>query len=541
MDESLSGLEGGGLFPRLQSRYGLRSDPTAMETPFFPDAQRQHALETLRHLCGFGDLALLLTGARGAGKTRILAELVRSESARLSFHRLPTAALTSAQALSRELLGIAHQALTGAGSPRDAVYGFFRWSETATRKGQRLVLLVDDADQMPEEVIRLLLAAFRSADSAKAAVPVFAGSDRLVQALDLVDSGVEAQGVHQIHLRPLTREEVRAYLEPRVRAAGGRVEELLSARNLSRIHELSQGSFGRLKRVAPAVWLDLAAAPAAGRRLPGLATLRWPALALVLLALSWWFVARQYETVSAPEQAREQPVRERKTISLGPENPDVLVTSGEDAPQRTSEPAAEPAPVVPNADRTPAEADPQAAPAATNETPTQASPAPEPLPATQAEPQTGAEPQPEVALEAPPQPEPEPDAEPEAEPEPQGEQAAEPEAEPAPQAEPEPEPQGPGFTPALADRFEPVSQVRDRQGYTAQYIAGYQEATVVSFLRQHDSVPGLRYTRTERGGRSWFVVFYGQYDTREQARADLARLPRELRQLEPWIRSLANM
>ena len=328
MDEGLNGLDAGGLFPRLQSRYGLRSDPTAMETPFFPDAQRQHALETLRHLSGFGDLALLLTGAKGAGKTRILAELVRSESARLAFHRLPTAALTSAQALSRELLGIAHQALAGNGSPRDAVYGFFRWSETATRKGQRLVLLVDDADRMPEDVIRLLLDAFRAADAAKAAVPVFAGSDQLVQALGLVGDNAVAPGVYQIHLRPLTREEIAAYLEPRVRQAGGKVEELLSSRNLSRIHELSQGSFGRLKRVTPAVWLDLTAPSAASRRVPPMSVLRWPALALVLLGVSWWLVARQYDTVSTAPPVAEEPVRERKTISLGPDNPDVLVSSG---------------------------------------------------------------------------------------------------------------------------------------------------------------------------------------------------------------------
>ena len=67
-EQGLNSLEGGGLFPRLQERYGLRENPVEMETPFFPDASRHHALETLRHLCGFGDLALLLTGDVGAGK-----------------------------------------------------------------------------------------------------------------------------------------------------------------------------------------------------------------------------------------------------------------------------------------------------------------------------------------------------------------------------------------------------------------------------------------------------------------------------------------
>ena len=49
--ESLNSTDGGGLFPRLQQRYSLRDNPLEMETPFFPDAMRQHALETLRQLC----------------------------------------------------------------------------------------------------------------------------------------------------------------------------------------------------------------------------------------------------------------------------------------------------------------------------------------------------------------------------------------------------------------------------------------------------------------------------------------------------------
>ncbi|HCA13014.1 MAG TPA: sporulation protein, partial [Marinobacter adhaerens] len=116
-EESLNSLDGGGLFPRLQQRYSLRANPLEMETPFFPDAMRHHALEALRHLCGFGDMALLLTGAAGSGKTRILAELVRSESSRLDFHRIPAAALTSVQALARDLKAVSRSNLGPEDSP----------------------------------------------------------------------------------------------------------------------------------------------------------------------------------------------------------------------------------------------------------------------------------------------------------------------------------------------------------------------------------------------------------------------------------------
>ena len=218
-EESLNSLDGGGLFPRLQQRYGLRANPLEMETPFFPDAMRHHALEALRHLCGFGDMALLLTGAAGAGKTRILAELVRSESSRLDFHRIPAAALTSAQALARDLKAVARSSLGQEDSPRDLVYQFFRWSESRVRKGQRMVLLIDDADRAPTELLRLILSAYLASERGSSAVPVFAGTDNLVQMLGLDNSSTS---VHQIHLRPLTKDEIVAYLEPRVHAAGGK-------------------------------------------------------------------------------------------------------------------------------------------------------------------------------------------------------------------------------------------------------------------------------------------------------------------------------
>ncbi|MGB1479606.1 MAG: AAA family ATPase, partial [Marinobacter salsuginis] len=346
-EESLNSLDGGGLFPRLQQRYSLRANPLEMETPFFPDAMRHHALEALRHLCGFGDMALLLTGTAGAGKTRILAELVRSESSRLDFHRIPAAALTSAQALARDLKAVARSSLGQEDSPRDLVYQFFRWSESRVRKGQRMVLLIDDADRAPTELLRLILSAYLASERGSSAVPVFAGTDNLVQMLGLDNSSTS---VHQIHLRPLTKDEIVAYLEPRVHAAGGKTAELLSPARVSKIHALSQGSFSRLKRVTPGVWLDMVSAPssARSRALPW-KKLLWPGFALVLLAGSWWFVSRQYDE-SVAEEVVKAPEPVRKSITIGPETEESEPVSDEPlvaAEPLLTEPVTEPDPVQP--------------------------------------------------------------------------------------------------------------------------------------------------------------------------------------------------
>jgi len=342
-DDSFNSLDGGGLFPRLQQRYGLRDNPLEMETPFFPEGMRHHALEALRHLCGFGDMALLLTGAPGSGKSRLLAELVRSESSRLGFHRLPAAAMTSSNALARDLKQVARSGANPDDNPRETVYRFFRWSESRVVKGQRMVLLIDDADRVSPELLRLILDGFLAADRAKAAVPVFAGEDRLVTLLGLGDSSVS---IHQVHLRPLTREEVFSYLEPRVHKAGGKVNELLSPARLARIHDLSQGSFSRLKRVTPGIWLDIVSDASKPKRSRGInfKQLRLPALALLLLGGSWWFVSQQYnETVALEQENVPEPDRLRKSITIGPDTPEA--ESPDEAPQPLTEPASPPEPV----------------------------------------------------------------------------------------------------------------------------------------------------------------------------------------------------
>lgn len=523
-EEVLNSSGGGGLFPRLQARYGLRSDPSTMEAPFFPDAQRQHALETLRHLCGFGDLALILTGARGAGKSRVLAELVRSESSRLGFHSLPLASLTSVSALAKSLLTIAQISPSHHESPRDAIHGFFRWSETATRRGQRLVLLIDDADQAPRDVLKFLLSAFRKADASHAAVPVLTGEDPLMT--ELRQSSAEEAG-HSIHLRPLTLIEVRDYLEPRIQAAGGNIKELLSTRNLARLHELSQGNFGRLKRLAPAVWLDLATPAAASdvwrRQLPGL---RWSALALILLGVSWWVVSKQYETVSEPSQFEQAQVRERKTISLGPESPDaprVSVSAAEGEPLVGPASSLVPAPVSAAGPETPDDSQPGALSAINTDS------APAAIPESRDSRSPATRPDDERVLDK--------DAEEKAA---DGKSVAESEQEPSEQEPKEEVEQPSGFSPASPGRFVTAAEAKAAGGYTAQYIAGFAEETALEFLDRHSGVDQLRYTLSERQGRPWFVVFYGRYESLERAREGQQSVPLSLKGQEPWLRPLAT-
>ncbi|MDX1757238.1 MAG: SPOR domain-containing protein [Marinobacter sp.] len=97
------------------------------------------------------------------------------------------------------------------------------------------------------------------------------------------------------------------------------------------------------------------------------------------------------------------------------------------------------------------------------------------------------------------------------------------------------------FVPIRPERFVSRAELSERSGFTAQYIAGYEEQTAIRFMEIHQDVPQLRYTRSRRSGRDWFVVFYGEFADRSEARSALQQLPDKLRREEPWIRTLADI
>ncbi|KXJ46452.1 MAG: hypothetical protein AXW11_10490 [Marinobacter sp. Hex_13] len=81
-----------------------------------------------------------------------------------------------------------------------------------------------------------------------------------------------------------------------------------------------------------------------------------------------------------------------------------------------------------------------------------------------------------------------------------------------------------------------LESVRAREGWTVQLIAGNQEQTVLNLMDRYASVSGILYTYTQRQGQDWFVGFYGEFSSRDEARKAVERLPQALRDQSPWIR-----
>lgn len=77
--------------------------------------------------------------------------------------------------------------------------------------------------------------------------------------------------------------------------------------------------------------------------------------------------------------------------------------------------------------------------------------------------------------------------------------------------------------------------------FTLQLMASHEEQGIRDFLGKHGVNSQYAVYSTQKDGRDWHVVIYGTYQTREFADAARKNLPSYLKNLNPWIRSLADV
>ncbi|TVP54547.1 MAG: hypothetical protein EA349_11340 [Halomonadaceae bacterium] len=509
MDSPLSGTQQARL---LRERFGLAVDPFANGTSFFfTGGQRQHHLDSLRHLAAFGDMALLVSGEEGAGRSRLLQQLAQGEHQRLVVHELPAAAIQQPARLASVLGRLSGQPLAEM-TAEAASSAFFAWSADQPR---RWLLLLDNADNVPADVLAALLKGRteQGEDSARAAVLLMAGSTALAAQLGEFSGAELLDGLYEIRLKPLDQDDIRHYLQSAFDRVGGDASSAITPRVLSRLEQESGGCLGRLRQLAPLVLLGLTdpaapSLPEAGDvgsvppvkqspslSMPSLARLRlWAGLALGLLGLSFLLVSLFYDgsdSDSAPALITED-------VEFN-ELDRVRQAMGEDSPSVQSPPEmdlVQPEPGEALVERS----DPLFAPQTV--TPPVTAPV-EQAPVTA-----------------------------------QSEPGVEPESAPSP-AESSPE----SFSPGLPVYFRDQVWIDSRESgnYTIQLLGSFNESTAIQFVR-NNAVDGMVYVRSSHQGEPWFVVIVGDYGGRDAARTALRQgLPAALREGNPWVRPFAGL
>ena len=226
--------------------FGIAEKPFAITPdPRYLYLGRQHA-DALAHLVyGINDAGgfIQLTGEVGTGKTTTIRSLLarapkNAEIALIINPRLSP--LDFLQTICEELgIGVPDGA---AGNAKELVDQLNRYLLRAHALGRRVVLIVDEAQNLSVEVLeQVRLLTNLETESQKLLQIILIGQPELRALLGRNDLRQLAQRITaRFHLQPLSREDTLAYVRHRLRVAGA-TSEIFSGAALREVHRLSGG------------------------------------------------------------------------------------------------------------------------------------------------------------------------------------------------------------------------------------------------------------------------------------------------------------
>lgn len=250
------------LMQQLISHFNLQFDPFSNSSLFFFEgAQRQHNLETLRHLATFGDMVLLLTGDKGAGKTCLLRKLESTEDESLNVIYLDCEQLLHQRHgqpyISLKACLDALDLGNKASEPLEILNSLLiECHRVFSVNGVRTLFSFDNADKLPKKELQLYFDFCKKLPNESAFVMLFAGSSSLIQASKSGAGSEQDSWCHQIQLKPFLQSEVLPYLTQALESAGSTKKLDLTDVQTQQLLELGKGLPGRINKLFPSVVLE---------------------------------------------------------------------------------------------------------------------------------------------------------------------------------------------------------------------------------------------------------------------------------------------
>jgi DamX protein len=237
---------------------GLRRAPFPVgedATPYFHTDAQKRALEAALYLARYSDLVALIHGPGGSGKSALCREIARAAGANVHVARIAGDATLNPSALCSRILESFSLVET---FPQldEQLRHIKEQIDLLQRKGYHFLLLVDDANELPNESVALLesLASLRN-EAGKTVIKLVLFAPRL-ESLYLGGPTLRHR-LKLTALAPLSAEETRDYLRHRFEHAGGRAlfEQIFRARDITRIARESKGWPGAVNALAQQVLL----------------------------------------------------------------------------------------------------------------------------------------------------------------------------------------------------------------------------------------------------------------------------------------------
>jgi DamX protein len=502
--------------------FQLSHDPFAPRVPgfkFFP-AQRKSVLAQLHHLARYSHLLLLICGPAGSGKTLLRQALVASSNKQA----VQSIVLTAREAASQgELLKYLARELGASGDSLEKVLS--RAGELAVT-GQEVYLLVDDAGQLQDQVLEVLMTLAGGSSGGRLHVFLFAEDD-LALRMEKLCAGEER--FHLIELQPYSLEQTREYLALRLEGAGRDIA-LLSDEQIEEIYQQSQGWPGAVNQCARELLVDVMLAERRGNVSTGVRFPKKHLLALLVVAVAvaaaWMLQDRDESTASISGMDQNGAASQAPAAAKVPSG---AVPAIEFAGTQKVQPAPEAQPVIrePLAQAAGVEEIEEQGGVSVDVRGAESAPSEEQLAMTEAA-RTQPLPPPAAPVPSPVATAPVAPAVPAALP-----AAAAPPA--APVASVKPVPAVAVATTKANDWY--LQQAASR--FTIQVLGSRSQASAEDFVRQNGA--DYRFFRKMHQGQALYVVTYGVFSDRTAAQAAIKTLPAKVQAGNPWPKSFASI
>ena len=516
--------------------YGLAREPFAAAIEFdlfYAEPVRAQRLDILHHLTGYSDELLLVTGPEGSGKSTLLQQYIAAASETWQVLRVEANGGIDERNLIQQIYHQLELNFRGATHP-ELLEQLEHHLDGLLHNARQGVLLVDDAHHLTITALQriLQLASLRSFTDKPLLRVILFGEPGLAKKLDdPLLAQFDDMPRRIIDLPPFDEEHSTHYLLHRLSAARFIAGEPFTESALHKLHKQSGGWPGRLNSLAHQLLLDSLPSSERPAELPGISDRdlykpkRLVGVSLVILILLtfivWDVIGDLFDTPPTAQTAStETPAdRQRNQQALAipaqedDQTPPPSASMDEAIAHITEDTAHEPPPATREHRPHPIGGKPQPTETVTTEKPSNreaAAPVPKASPPAKVD------------------------------------VAKKPVAKTAPAAA------KPTTGAPLGKQWQPLPDwvpehrndwllSRNPQHFTLQLVAGERLDTLHKFIQRHKLKRHLAFYQTQRKGKPWYALVYGEYANKQQAIDARSQLPRALRKQKPWIRRFGDI